>query len=110
MFRLTRSLDLKRVRQQGRSYAHPLIVLIAAPSNESWPRFGVVAGRSIGGAVQRNRCKRLLRASVDAVLPSISPGWDILLLARKGLEETTGDQTRQALLNLLERARLLSHV
>ena len=110
MFRLTRSLDLKRVRQQGKSYAHPLIVLIAAHSDEPWPRFGVVAGRSIGGAVQRNRCKRLLRASVDAVLPSILPGWDILLQARKGLEGTTCDQSKEALLNLLERARLVSRI
>lgn len=107
-FRLTRSTDIKRVRHHGRSYAHPLIVLVAAPSSEPVTRFGVVAGRTVGGAVERNRCKRLMRSAVDMLLPLIVPGWDVLLLARKGLEEVDCSQVRSALENVLTRARLLA--
>jgi ribonuclease P protein component len=66
-FRLTRSEDFKRVRRDGKSYAHPLVVLIALNSenNEhSRVRVGVAAGKSVGTAVIRNRTKRLLREAM----------------------------------------------
>ncbi len=44
---------------------------------------GVAAGRSVGSAVERNRAKRRLRACMDGLLPRLTPGWDIILLARK---------------------------
>ena len=50
-FRLTRSQDFKRVRQSGKSYAHPLIVLIAQANDEMKVRVGVAAGRTVGTAV-----------------------------------------------------------
>jgi len=107
-FRLTRSTDFKRVRRSGRSYAHPLIVLIAIPNNEKALRIGIAAGRSVGNAVKRNRSKRLLRASVHAILGEMSPGWDIVILARQSLSSATYLQIKEALFSLLNRARLIN--
>jgi ribonuclease P protein component len=106
-FRLTRSTDFKRVRRSGRSYAHPLIVLIAIPNDDQALRIGIAAGRSVGNAVKRNRSKRLLRASVHAMLGEINPGWDIVILARQSVCSATYIQTKEALYSLLKRARLI---
>ena len=106
-FRLTRSTDIKRVRRLGKSYAHPLIVLQMAVNENQDTRFGIVAGRSVGGAVQRNRAKRLMRESLRSLLPEINPGWDILLLARHGMDNATFLKVNNALTNLLNRAHLL---
>jgi hypothetical protein len=54
-FRLTRSTDFKRVRRIGRSYAHPLVVLIVASNEIQQARIGIVAGKTVGMAVERNR-------------------------------------------------------
>lgn len=105
--RLTRTTDFKRVRQFGKSQAHPLIVLVALPNQQPHSRFGVAAGRSVGKAVQRNRAKRLLRAALQSLLPAIMPGWDIVLLARRAMADASYQQTREALLILFQRARLL---
>ena len=119
-FRLTRSTDFKRVRSSGRSYAHPLVVLVAIPSaalrtspaaenepGEALPsRVGVTAGRSVGGAVQRNRAKRLLREAMRTLLASIHPGWDLILIARHPLPEATYLQVQAALSQLMRRANL----
>jgi ribonuclease P protein component len=106
-FRLTRSNDFKRVRSSGKSYAHPLVVLVAHPSTEMQLRVGVVAGRSVGGAIQRNRAKRLLRESARSLLPSLKPGWDLILIARQPLLGADSQQVLAAISNLVQRAQLI---
>jgi ribonuclease P protein component len=106
-FRLTRSEDFKRVRRSGRSYAHPLIVLVAIPNDDQALRVGIAAGRSVGNAVKRNRSKRLIRASMHAMLGEINSGWDLVILARQPVCTATYLQTKEALHSLLKRARLI---
>ena len=106
-FRLTRSADFKRVRHDGRSYAHPLVVLIALPNGSDRTRVGVSAGRSVGGAIQRNRAKRLLRHAMAPLMAEITSGYDLLLLARKPILTVKSDQVQQALTDKLIKARLM---
>ena len=109
-FRLTRSEDFKRVRRFGKSYAHPLVVLIALKnetSETSRIRVGVAAGRTIGTAVTRNRTKRLLREAMRTLLPNVASNQDLILIARPGLAAASLTETRQALQNLLKRAQII---
>ena len=105
-FRLTRSEDFKRVRRSGRSYAHPLLVLVVEAGDEGQLHVGVAASRGIGAAVQRNRAKRLLREAVRSLLPAMPPGWNILLIARPPLLACKTSEVHDALLTLLRRAGL----
>ena len=117
-FRLTRSEDFKRVRRSGKSYAHPLVVLIVKRSDHPHIRIGVAAGRTVGSAVVRNRAKRLLREAIRTMIPNIASqpksadqdsasNLDLILIARMGLATASLDDTRQALQNLLQRAQIL---
>ena len=106
-FRLTRSTDFQRVRRCGKSYAHPLIVLVASTNGQKVTRFGIIAGYILGNAVHRNRVKRLLRAAIHAFLTEIDSGWDIVLIARKPIMEAGYYQVSAALEMLLKRAQLL---
>jgi len=106
-FRLTRSEDFKRVRRSGKSYAHPLVVLIVQNNNQPRVKIGVAAGRTVGTAVYRNRAKRLLREAMRTLIPNVASGLDLILIARPGLVSATLEDTRRALLNLLQRARIL---
>ena len=107
-FRLTGSMDFKRVRTSGKSYAHPLVVLVALPSTEGRLRVGVTAGRSVGGAVQRNRAKRLLREAMRSLLPTIRADRDVILIARQPLLDATYEQALAALEGLARRASLFN--
>jgi ribonuclease P protein component len=120
-FRLTRSEDFKRVRRSGKSYAHPLVVLIVQvhdrrsspedtrshPVDQPRVKVGVAAGRTVGTAVYRNRAKRLLREAMRTLIPNMASGLDLILIARPGLASASLEQTRQALLTLLQRAQIL---
>lgn len=107
-FRLTRSEDFKRVRRNGKSYAHPLAVLVTQPSEVAHVRVGVTAGKTTGTAVYRNRAKRILREAIRPLLPRLAGQWDLILIARPALASASLDETRQALRTLLQRADLIT--
>lgn len=108
MNRLRSSADIERVRREGRSYAHPLVVVIAANALEDTfeSRTAVVAGRRIGGAVVRNRAKRLLREAVRR--EGIKPGWDVMLVARSAIVGARLSDVQTAVHLMLKRAELLN--
>jgi ribonuclease P protein component len=107
-FRLTRSEDFKRVRQNGKSYAHPLVVLVVQTCDMcTHARVGVTAGKTTGTAVHRNRAKRLLREAMRPHLNLLASGLNLILIARPPLVTATLQETRAALENLLRRAKLV---
>lgn len=116
-FRLSRSEDFKRVRRTGKSYAHPLVVLIVqASESEERLKIGVAAGKTVGGAVVRNRAKRLLREALRERIPNLLRQFDreraanqnLILIARPALATASIADVRSALTQLLRRAKLLS--
>ena len=106
-FRLTKSADFQRVRRLGRSYAHPLLVLVISPGDANNPRIGVVAGRNIGNAVKRNRVKRRLRAASSPFRKRIALGWDMFFIARKPMGDAGFEKIQDVVKTLLQRARVL---
>ncbi len=107
-YRLTRSTDFKRVRRDGKSYARPLVVLIAIENQLPISRVGVAAGRSVGNAVKRNRAKRLIRAAARELHPQIVSGWDLVIIARAPIIQIKMPQVRTALQELLQRAKIFN--
>ena len=106
-FRLTRATDFKRVRRFGSSYAHPLVVLVALPNEETAVQVGITASRSVGNAVDRNRAKRRLRAAIEPVFSQIRPGWKLIILARKPIAGAGFQEIQSAVVWLLNEAGLL---
>lgn len=104
--RLRRTSDVRRVYDQGRSWAHPFLVLVARPNGLDFSRVGVTASRKLGSAVARNRAKRLLREAARRLYPQLVSGWDVMLVARAGILEVREPQVEEALASLLRRAEL----
>src|SRR5918999_6406800 len=83
--RLSRSGDFERVYREGRSHASRHLVVYAFPREEgddSDPRLGVSVGRKLGGAVERNRMKRLLREAFWSSAGELREGHDFVIVAR----------------------------
>jgi ribonuclease P protein component len=86
--RLSRSADFERVYRQGRSHANRWLVLYTFPrGGEDEPRLGLSVSRKVGGAVDRNRVKRLLREAFAQCGAPVPPGHDVVLVARPDLRE-----------------------
>ena len=87
--RLSRSGEFERVYREGRSHASRHLVVYAFPraENDGDPRLGVSVGRKLGGAVERNRIKRLLREAFWASSAELRPGHDFVIVARPAAGE-----------------------
>ncbi len=105
--RLRRSRDFRRVWDEGRSWAHPLFIVWAAPHERYEPRIGIIASRKVGKAVQRNRARRLLREAARLLYPQVAAGWDIVLVARAPIVRAKGEEVKSAMRSLFREAGLL---
>lgn len=106
-FRLKGTADFQRLRRLGKVVRHPLLVMVILPNQLEFSRIGVVAGRAVGKAVQRNRAKRILRHAIEPHLAMLPVGWDILFIARKPILAATFPQIQDTLSSLLRRSNLL---
>jgi ribonuclease P protein component len=110
--RLSRSGEFDRVYREGRSHASRYLVLYSFPSGETGqdPRLGVSVGRKVGGAVERNRVKRLLREAFWAQSEGLPEGHDFVIVARPDAGSLAAERgeagIEEALASLLAEAGL----
>jgi ribonuclease P protein component len=108
--RLQQSRDFARVRQQGRRLA--LGCLIANWNNlpeGAKLKFGVVTGKRIGGAVERNRARRLLRESFRQHQNELAQPVELVLVARPSIAGCGFAEVEKDFLRTLQRAGLLKN-
>jgi len=106
-YRLRRNSDFQQVRRLGKSYASPLMVLAFLHNELDYSRFGFVVSKRLGKAFQRNKIKRRMRESIRLRMPEIKPGFDLVLIARKQIGQSTYVEISRSLKGLLKRADLL---
>jgi ribonuclease P protein component len=110
--RLSRSAEFERVYRQGRSKGNRYLVLYAFPragddtaEREDGPRLGLSVSRRVGGAVDRNRVKRVLREAFWAESERLPATSDYVVVARPDARELAEREgaagMREALLELV---------
>lgn len=76
------------------------MVLFLAPGSGEW---AVVVTRRVGGAVGRNRAKRILREAWRQVSPQVTGDFDAVLVAREAIRGATTQDLVSEMIELLPR-------
>ena len=79
--------DFRRAYGRGKSQADANLVTYALRNRVGICRYGITTGKKIGIAVERNRCRRVIRAAYASLAPECSGGWDIVFVARGRTKE-----------------------
>lgn len=104
--RLRRKEDFSRLRQAGRVWRHPLLILSVTPNDLSHNRYGFITSKQLGKAVVRNRIRRLLREAVRHAHPQLAVGHDMVFIAREPIGGQPYQVVQDAVVTILGQAGL----
>ena len=104
---LKKNADFRRLYHRGKSYADPALVVYLRKNRAGICRIGITVSTKLGNAVERNRCKRVIRAAYRALEDELSGGYDFVFVARSRTKHLKSTQVQAAMRGLLKKAGLL---
>ena len=91
--------EFRRLYGRGKSFVHRGFVCYILPEKSGNIRYGITAGKKLGGAVERNRAKRLITAAFREVAPRLKKGWQVVFVARSNIYSFKSYELAEAMLN-----------
>ena len=79
---LKKNYEFHRLYGKGKSFQSPALVLYVMKNRAGICRAGITTSKKIGNAVERNRCRRVIRAAYRALEPKINGNYDFVFVAR----------------------------
>lgn len=82
--RVRKRAEYQRIQREARRVTTPgFVLLVCARDDQAGARLGIVVSRKVGGAVIRNRAKRLIREAFRAT-PALWPAdVDVIVIAKR---------------------------
>ncbi len=105
--KLKQNSDFRRIYGRGEAFIDPAFVAYAFKNRTNNIRLGITVGKKIGGAVERNRAKRLLTAAFAQVAGKIPTGYDFVLVARTRILKVKSTDITAALNKYFSKAGII---
>jgi len=100
--------DFDRLYSKGKSSGDKYIVVFFISNGHEYSRKAFLASKKVGGAVARNRARRLMKESFRKLEHEIKPGNDILMIARNTITNTCQEDVEISMRKALTKSGLLS--
>src|SRR5205085_3715482 len=101
--RMKAPAEFERAYARKRSASDGVLIVYACENGLGHPRLGCSVSKKVGGAVVRNRYKRLFREAFRLSQHELPAGVDLILIPRPGPEPTI-DAVKESLLKLARQA------
>lgn len=104
---LKQNKDFRTAYYHGRSLVHPSLIVYVRKNRMGLTRVGITTGKKIGKAVQRNRCRRVIREAFRLLQPEVKRGYDYVFVARVATLKRTSTQIGTIMREQLNKAGML---
>lgn len=104
---LKENRDFLRLYRKGKCYVSSSLVTYVLKNRSNEKRYGITTSKKIGKAVQRNRARRVIRASLYDLYSDIIPGYDIVFVARGKTPYVKSDVIKKEMTDHLKKAKVL---
>lgn len=94
------------VYNHGQSKGSKFVVVLYKKNNLDYSRIGYVASKKVGNSVQRNRSRRLMREAYRTMSKKISPGYDVIFVARNSINDSKCDEVQRSMFGAIRAAGL----
>lgn len=106
--RLIKNKDFENVYKNGVAARAGHLLIKTIQNDLSTTRIGVVVGKKVSNkAVDRNKIKRRLKALFRQNLSQIKPGYDLVVIPNKSIQNDTFQEIEQAFHQVLQKINLL---
>ena len=106
IYRLKKNYQYNYVYKHSKSVGDRNFLILFCTSNISQSKVGFSISKKYGGAVQRNRIRRQMKAVMSTIMPSIKNGYNLVIIPRKS-EAYLHKDIVLSLTRLLKRAELI---
>ncbi|RPH80262.1 MAG: ribonuclease P protein component [Nitrospiraceae bacterium] len=107
---LKRSRDIEYAKQHGYRISTALFNLVICQTDIDGSRVGIVVGKRFGGAVSRNRAKRLFRELTRQLRGQLIPGHALVVFPKRDSIAQPFAVLKEVWVSTLQRQRLLQYV
>jgi len=104
---LRASRDIEHVKQHGRRLSTTSFNLLICRTEDNDTRVGIVVGKRFGGAVRRNRAKRLFRELTRQVYGQLIEGYSLLVFPKRDAMGLSFDALKAVWCSTLKRQGML---
>ncbi|WP_251454696.1 ribonuclease P protein component [Veillonella intestinalis] len=107
--RIRKNNEYRLVYKHGNYEVGRLCVIYRMPVAKQPTRIGFVTGKKVGGAVERNRARRLMKEVYRLNQHAIREGYAIVVVGRARMAEATYEQARKEMMYLFKKSKLLKN-
>jgi len=98
--------DFDRLYKRGRPIGDRYVVVFNVTNGLEYSRKAFLASKKVGGAVHRNRARRLMKEGFRRIESEILPGRDILFIARREAAGANRAEVEKSMLRALKKSGL----
>ena len=102
---LNRQKDFDAVYKLGKNAGAKYVVLFYRENKLDYSRISFLASKKVGNSVERHRARRLMKEAFRLSNVVISPGYDLIIIARKPILEADMSDVRQSIMTVLKKTR-----
>lgn len=106
--RIKKERDFEAIFRKGKSFRGSSLLLRIRKQERQVSRFSVVVSKKTAAkAVARNKIRRTIAEAVRKLLPSVAPGFDVVIVVLPGFSPSGSSETQNILSSLFLKAALL---